>query len=104
MNRFTISISVTLIALFATGCARVKFYSDPGLKKETGLTYFEPKPYLLITKSNQVASVQVVYLPDKTKPQYAVYKSGFGSHKFNLAIQNGILASYGQEADSKIPE
>ncbi|QOJ20956.1 MAG: hypothetical protein HRU77_09785 [Gammaproteobacteria bacterium] len=102
------SIFITIllgVVLSVTGCANVKFYSDEDLKKETGLKYFETKPYVLVArKSKDAVDISIVHLPDKTKPQYAVFSPGLGSHQFSVSLSNGILTSYGQTADSKIPE
>ncbi|HSL87652.1 MAG TPA: hypothetical protein VK861_12005, partial [Bacteroidales bacterium] len=40
---------IAFVALLTlSGCATVKFYSDPDLKKETGLRYYTLKPFLLV--------------------------------------------------------
>lgn len=105
MNHLLKPISLVILVFFAAGCAQVKFYSEANLKTETGLQYFEAKPFLLVIKKKKdEADAQIIYLPDKTKPQFAKFSPGFGSHKFSVNVANGILTSYGQEADSKIPE
>ena len=99
--------AASLLLLFSTGCATVKFYEDDLLTKETGLQYHSPKPYLLVAKTgakDKPVEVQVIYLPDLTKPRFAKYRPGLGTHEFTLNLSNGILTSYGQKADSKIPE
>lgn len=96
-----------VIFVLTPSCARVKFYSDPDLTKETGLKYYTPKPYLLVVRTgakDKPVDVSVVYLPDLEHPQYAKYKSGWGTHQFTLALANGVMTSYGQTADSKVPE
>jgi hypothetical protein len=89
-------------------CANVTFHSDPELKKETGLKYYTAKPYLLIGPTgNKDAPMkaEIISLPDLENPTYAKYHPGWGSHQFSLAVfSNGNLSSYGQTADSKIPE
>lgn len=76
--------SVKILALAVSlsllqGCSQVKFYSDQGLTKETGLRFFTLKPYLLVeykaTKDNTVRT-SVLYLPDIVNPQYMVLKPG----------------------------
>lgn len=105
MHSNIFKVFVAGIALLVSGCAHVTFYSDPELKTKTGLIYFEPKPYILVAKKDKdQADISIVYLPDKSKPQYAVFTPGLGTHQFSVNVNNGILTSYGQTADSKIPE
>jgi len=58
----------TPLTLFAlTGCAHVKFYSNPGLTEKTGLKYYTVNPYLMVERdpeNNRVVKVTVIYLPD----------------------------------------
>jgi hypothetical protein len=105
MNRNAIWVIFGL--LFLSGCARVDFYAGEGLNKKTGLRYYIAKPYLLVTRTgakDKPLDVSIVYLPNLEDPQYAVYHPGWGSHQFSISVSNGILTSYGQTADSKIPE
>jgi hypothetical protein len=85
----------------------VKFYSDPGLTKETGLRFFTLKPYLLVeykaTKDNTVKT-SVVYLPDIANPQYMVLKPGIGSNEIKIGLENGALESYGLTSEPEFPE
>jgi len=106
MVRFSISV-LCVTAWFTTGCATVKFYEDGELKKETGLQYYIAKPYLLVAKTgakNKPVEVQLVYLPDQDQPRFARFRPGLGSHDFSVTLSNGMLTSYGQKTDSKIPE
>jgi len=50
------------------------------------------------------AEVAVTYLPDLTRPQYAVMRPGFGSSKLALTFSNGVLMSTSAETDPKITE
>jgi len=104
--------SITLLALTASlflmpGCSQVKFYSDPGLTKETGLRFFTFKPYLLVeykaTKDNTVIT-SVVYLPDIANPQYMALKPGIGSNEIKLGLENGALESYGLTSEPELAE
>jgi hypothetical protein len=65
-------IAVVFTGLIAfSGCASVKFYSDPGLRKETGLRYYTLKPYLLVeyqAEKDNTVKTSVVYLPDLENP------------------------------------
>ena len=88
------------------GCATVKFYSDPGLKNETGLRYFTVKPYLLVELKAEMDKVRstVIYLPDLANPQYVVAKAGMGKNELRLAFTNSVLASYGVVSESMVSE
>jgi hypothetical protein len=100
-------IGISLLPIFLNACANVTFHSDPELKTRTGLQYYISKPYLLVSRTGNKDSpikVDVIQLPDLEHPVYAVYHPGWGSHQFTLSLNNGILSSYGQTADSKGPE
>lgn len=93
-------------ALVLPGCASVKFYSDDGLTKQTGLKYYAPKPYLLVARNetDKGTQVSVVYLPDLEHPQYARFTAGMGSSELKIDFANGILTSYGLKSDTKVAE
>jgi hypothetical protein len=78
------------------------------LSRHTGLKYYTAKPYLLIGPTgNKDAPLkaEIISLPDLEHPTYAIYHPGWGQHIFSLAVSsNGNLSSYGQTADTKIPE
>ena len=104
--------SVKILALAVSlsllqGCSQVKFYSDQGLTKETGLRFFTLKPYLLVeykaTKDNTVRT-SVLYLPDIVNPQYMVLKPGIGSNEIKLALENSALKSYGHTSEPEFPD
>jgi hypothetical protein len=62
---------VGLIILSLTGCAPVKFYSNPGLTESTGLKYYTVKPFLLVEKdpvNGSITKATVLYLPDLVNP------------------------------------
>jgi hypothetical protein len=102
-----ISSVLSVCFLILTGCASVKFYSDPGLKNETGLRYYTLKPYLLVEyraeKDNDVKT-SVIYLPDLADPQYMGFKTGIGKNDIKLAFTNSALASYGAVSESMFSE
>lgn len=110
--RKIIVILAFIVGLY--GCAGTKFYkeeagsgnSDKTLK-ETGIPFYPPKPYLLIARTGEKdkpVSASIIYLPDTSKPLYAVPKSGIGSANLTLGFSNGILTSFGQQTDPKITE
>jgi hypothetical protein len=96
-----------LIILVLTGCAPVKFYSNPGLTQNSGLKYYTVKPYLQVEKdplNNSVVKVTVIYLPDLSNPQYMVIKDGLGSRKVDLKLTDGSINTFGVTTDPKIAE
>jgi len=104
----SISLLLLLVGLFAfTGCASVKFYSDPELKNETGLRYYTLKPYLLVefmAEEDNTVKTTVIYLPDLANPQYVKTTPGLGSNELKMDFENSALTSYGIISESQIPE
>jgi hypothetical protein len=102
-----VSSVLSVCLLILTGCASVKFYSDPGLKNETGLRYYTLRPYLLVEyradKDNTVKT-NVIYLPDISNPQYLDFKTGIGSNDIKLTFDNSVLTSYGVKSESMVSE
>ncbi len=100
--------------LLLPGCAHVTFHPSqagrdrPDTSIKTGVKYYNPKPYLMVSYTgNKDAPVKVdlINLPDLEHPVYALYHQGLGTHQFTVSLAaNGTLSSYGQTADSKIPE
>ncbi len=103
----TVFVVTVGIILLTFGCASVKFYSDPGLKNETGLRYYTLKPYFLVeyqAEKDNIVKTTVVYLPDLAAPQYMYIRPGLGSGEVKMNFKDGALESYGIVTDSKIPE
>lgn len=101
--------SSTTLSLGAclTGCAGVNFYSDAALTKRIGIPVYAPKPYLLVTRTDdkeKPTAVNIVYLNDTERVIYAQPRSGFGTAKMSMSFSNGQLTTYGQETDPKIAE
>ena len=105
---------LALSSLLLASCANVTFHPElpngktPDLSRQTGLKYYSAKPYLLVGPTgNKDAPLkaEIISLPDLENPTYAIYHPGWGQHIFSLAVSsNGSLSSYGQTADTKIPE
>jgi len=98
---------LSLSVLILTGCASVKFYSDPGLKNETGLRYYTLKPYLLVeyrAEKDNTVKTSVIYLPDIADPQYMGFSTGIGKNDIKLEFINSALASYGAVSESMVSE
>jgi hypothetical protein len=97
-------LGVCLSAVLFCGCAHVNLYKDEAMKEETALRVYESKPYLMVARKGDTVETSVIHLRDETKPLYMEFVTGLGSQKLSVALQNGMLSSYGLEADSKIPE
>ena len=107
MKAGRVVLVVASLAIGLTGCSSLKFYPDSAMKRdEVGLKAYYPKPYILVARDGtaKVTSVSVVYLPDLEHPVYARARSGYGSANLTLAFTNGIITSFGQQTDTKIPE
>ena len=78
------------------GCAGLDF-------GEKGLSYYEPKPYRLVSvNSNCDTTGTLVSLPGEKK--FVKFKSGYGSADLSVALSNGILTNVNQKTDTQIPE
>lgn len=85
-----------VVFLLVSGCAHIDFGGD-------GMTYYDPKPYLLIsTTKDCVTTATVVVIPETKKAMKFV--SGYGSSELSATLSNGMIASVGQKTDTKIPE
>jgi hypothetical protein len=89
-----------LLLLDLCGCAGLTFNAGP---QPGALTYYEPKPYLLVTVGKDCAyTASVVSLPG---PRRSVgFKSGLGSADLSMQLQNGMIVSVGQKTDTQIPQ
>lgn len=93
------------LGILVSGCASVEFYSEDDLKGKAALKFYNSHPYFLVTNpSSDSSSVSVIYLPDLENPTYVKPKNGIGTAKLELSLKNGMLTSFGNEVDSKVPE
>lgn len=93
--------------MILAGCTPVRFYSDPGLSKQTGLKFYTVKPYLQVERepeSGRIVKSTVLYLPDLANPQYMAVKNGPGAAKVDLKLSDGILNTFGYEYEQMLPE
>lgn len=105
-NKFRLCLLASL-AVLISGCASSRFYSDPSLKKESGLKFYTVKPYLLVelrSEKDNTIKTTLVYLPDTSNPQYMRMKPGIGSNEIKLAFTNSVLNTYGSVSESQLPE
>jgi len=99
-------ISGVFILAF-TGCTSVQFYANPELSKKSGLKYYTAKPYLQVEReavNNSIVKATILYLPDLENPQYISVKDGLGSKQLDVKLSDGIITTFGMEADTKIAE
>jgi hypothetical protein len=100
-------IIVCIVGIASNGCSGVKFYDDKDFKKESGIEFYAPKPYLLVEKhpaKDVAVKSTIIYLPDLTKPKYARLCGGAGTAELSLSLTNGIAQSFGVKYDGKLPE
>jgi hypothetical protein len=99
-------VALLSLALVLSSCARMQFYTKPDLSgEETGIKFFTPRPYLLVARTGseeKPVDVQVLYLPDLSKPIYAKASPGYGSADVNITLSNGMLTNFGAKTDSNI--
>jgi hypothetical protein len=99
MKRNVVYIIIGL--LFLSGCAHLEFtdFTDG----QGGVTYYDPKPYMLVVTAGDCATTAaVVVLPEKKRT--VKFKMGYGSAKLSVGLSNGMFTNVGQETDTKIPE
>jgi len=81
-------------ALSVGACGHVSFYDDQTARnKETGIKFYTPKPYVLVSRvqaKDSPIKVEVVYLPDLQNPIYARTIPGWGSSNLSLEFSNGF--------------
>lgn len=110
-NRFF----VLLIGLLAGGCASVQVKHVSADDTSEGVHFFEPAPYLLISKTIPPKkdnaqpppefSSQIIYLPDPSQRYSVKIHSGWGAVDGSVKLINGwMLDSLGAKSDSKMPE
>jgi hypothetical protein len=105
-NALTTLLFGALIIAFS-GCAPVKFYSNPGLTQKSGLKFYTVKPFVLVERdpvSNNILKATILYLPDLENPQYMKIKDGPGSRKVDLKLDNGSISSFGVTSDGNLDE
>ena len=107
MKNAFLKLITGLFILAFTGCTSVKFYSDAGLTKKSGLKYYTVKPYLQVereTVNNSIIKATILYLPDLENPQFIAVKDGLGSKKLDVKLSDGAITTFGMETDPKIAE
>ena len=92
------------------GCAGVRFLEvtqarSEGSGKAEGFLYYPPKLCLLVVPGKDgTCTFQTLSLPDVNRPHRLRFKPGLGSADLSFSIQNGMLASFAEKTDTRIPE
>ncbi|WP_291198168.1 hypothetical protein [Hyphomonas sp.] len=76
-------------------------------KEDSGLVYYVPVPHLLVTRPQNkdgATTSQIIMLPDLDRPMSMKFHPGLGSAEMGVTLSNGMIASFNQKTDSKIPE
>lgn len=93
MTRFMATLATSVCV---AGCAHIDFGAE-------GLLYYEPTPYLFISRGADCASTAtVVVLPGKAKRMNFV--PGYGSAELSATLSAGMITTVGQTTDTKVPE
>ncbi len=105
MKNSILFLIIGLIVVTTNSCAPVKFYSNDGITKKTGLKYYSVKPFLHVEReaeTNRIVKANVVYLPDLAHPQYMTMHDGLNSRKVNLKFTDGTINTFGYASVSKV--
>lgn len=113
---------VVFMIFVSTACApRVRVRSNP-LPQDTGIRYYRPKPYLLVTSAAQTilsdsgkpirevvddrfVQIELQYLPDFSEEYSIDVRSGFGIADVAITLEDGWnLTSINQKLDSQTDE
>jgi len=90
-----ITIGSIIVLSLLSGCAHLDF-------GEGGLTYYDPKPYLLVTTTKDCKiNVTVLVLPGTEKA--VKFIPGYGTAKLSVSLSNGMITMAGQDTDTQIP-
>ena len=96
--------TMALLALAASGCARLQVYEDEAMTKETGFKFYVSKPYVLVSMTSpNTLSTSVVHLPDLSKPYWVKPNPGlFGNSNLKMDFENGSMKAFGQDVTSNV--
>ena len=114
MRLFSLSVSFSLFCLI--GCSHVTIQHVGANDKSGGVHFYEPRPYLLISKDtvktgpgpNDVReqyTSQIIWLPDPTQKYVVRTVQLLGSVEESITLKDGwMLTQFGAKSDPKIPE
>lgn len=102
------SCSVVLWAAavcFLTGCAQVRVTHVKADDRSGGVHFYEPRPYVLVTRAGDTLTNQILWLPDPSRRYQVEIIPGWGTVDGSVKLQHGwMLETLGAQTDSKIPE
>ena len=107
MKNRILELIICLSLLTLNNCSPVKIYSNPELKKKSGIKFYTVKPFLKVERDNETGNIvkaDVIYLPDLANPQYMAIKNGPGSRKVDLKLTDGCISTLGFSSDTKIDD
>ncbi len=100
MNKYSRILVAGFSAVYLSSCAGMTFNATA---QSDALTYYEIKPYLLLTITKDcVPSASVLSLPGTLRS--VSFNNGYGTADLSVSLSNGMITSVGQKTDSKIPE
>jgi hypothetical protein len=112
--KFAPYVTIAVLALLGscayllTGCSSVKVTHVDDNDTSAGVHFYEPRPYLLVTRNASGTSglmSQIIWLPDHSRRYKVEVTSRWGSVNGSVKLQNGwMLDTLGAQTDSKIPE
>jgi hypothetical protein len=107
IRRFLLVAPFLLPLPFAVACSHVSITRvDASHPYESGLRFYRPWPYLLVTlDKNEARQAQIVYLPDLSEEYVIEPKVRLGSVDVKATLEDGWkLTSLGASADPQIAE
>jgi hypothetical protein len=95
---------LALVLWLACGCAHIDIERETKADQK-GARFYPPQPYLFQALTEKGCNTSIVYLPDLAEPWRFRVRPGLGSVKGSASLTDGWnLASFGYDADSRIPE
>ena len=91
----TITLVSIIFLSILSGCAHLDFGDE-------GLTYYDPKPYLFVTTTNDCMSTATVVVVPGTK-KAVKFISGYGTANLSVTLSSGMVTIAGQNTDTQIP-
>jgi hypothetical protein len=95
-------LALAMPILGLAGCAGLDFGEgyDPH-----AVTYYDPVPFLVVSFNKDCeASASVITMPDPRRMRHVKPKTGYGTANLTSNFGNGMLTSFGQTTDTKIPD
>jgi hypothetical protein len=105
---FLLGIGTGFLAIalcLLTGCARVRVTHVSADDRSPGVHYYEPRPYLLVTRVGDNLTNQILWLPDPSQRYLVEVCPGWGTVDGSVKLRDGwMLDTFGAKSDSKGPE